>query len=116
CAVRRLEVRGPPLPIGADFHQAAWMADETGRRFAAAHPEWTGLRHPPLPIRGDELPNAGSVHFAPGRRAPGDPRARAGVRKTLIANAHGAPPHAAALEPACRRVSRRRGVAMFTPS
>jgi creatinine amidohydrolase len=121
CAVSALEVHGPHLPIGADFHQAVWMADETGRRFAAAHPEWTVLRHPPLPIGADELPIAGSISSPPrvvyrAVVALGESLARAGVRFILIANAHGGPRHAAALEAACRRVSRRRGVAMFTPS
>src|SRR5262245_66544872 len=67
CAVSALEVHGPHLPIGADFHQAVWMADETGRRFAATHPEWTVLRHPPLPIGADELPIPGSAGSAPRR-------------------------------------------------
>jgi len=121
CAVSALEVHGPHLPIGADFHQAVWMADETGRRFAAAHPEWTVLRHPPLPIGADELPIAGSIDSPPrvvyaAVTALGDSLARAGIRWILITNAHGGPRHAAALEAACRRVTRRRGVAMFTPS
>jgi creatinine amidohydrolase/Fe(II)-dependent formamide hydrolase-like protein len=121
CAVSALEVHGPHLPIGADLHQAAWMADETGRRFAAAHPEWTVLRHPPLPIGADELPLPGSIE-SPARvvyravMALGESLARAGIRTVMVTNAHGGPRHAAALEAACRRVSRRRGIAMFTPS
>jgi len=121
CAVSALEVHGPHLPIGADFHQAVWMADETGRRFAVEHPEWTVLRHPPLPIGADELPIPGSIDSPPrvvyrAVVALGESLARAGLRFVLVTNAHGGPRHAAALEAACRRVSRRRGVAMFTPS
>ncbi len=121
CAVSALEVHGPHLPIGADLHQAAWMADETGRRFAAAHPDWTVLRHPPLPIGADELPLPGSIESPPrvvyrAVVALGESLARAGIRTVMLTNAHGGPRHAAALEAACRLVSRRRGIAMFTPS
>jgi creatinine amidohydrolase len=121
CAVSALEVHGPHLPIGADLHQAVWMADETGRRFAAANPGWTVLRHPPLPIGADELPLPGSISSPPrvvyrAVVALGSALAKAGVRYLMITNAHGGPRHAAALEAACRRVSRRSGIAMFTPS
>jgi creatinine amidohydrolase len=121
CAVSALEVHGPHLPIGSDLHQASWMADETGRRFAARHGDWTVLRYPPLALGTDELPLAGSIN-SPSRtvfravRALGSELARAGFRYVMITNAHGGPRHAAALEAACRAVSRRNRVAMFTPS
>ncbi len=120
-AVSALEVHGPHLPLGADFHQACWLADETGRRFALAHPDWTVLRFPPLPIGTDELPLPGSINSPPrvvfrALCAFGDSLARAGFRFVVVTNAHGGPRHAAALEAACRKVSRRRGIAMFTPA
>jgi creatinine amidohydrolase/Fe(II)-dependent formamide hydrolase-like protein len=121
CAVSALEVHGPHLPIGSDLHQACWLADETGRAFAVRHPDWTVLRYPPLPLGTDELPLAGSVN-TPARvvyravRAFGEQLARAGFRYVVLMNAHGGPRHAAALEAACRRVSRKRGIAMFSPS
>lgn len=121
CAVSALEVHGPHLPIGSDLHQACWLADETGRRFAVDHPDWTVLRYPPLPIGTDELPLPGSINSPPRTvyrvvRALGDQLARAGFRYVAITNAHGGPRHAAALEAACRRVSRRHGIAMFSPA
>jgi creatinine amidohydrolase len=121
CAVSALEVHGPHLPIGADLHQAIWMADETGRRFAERHPDWTVLRFPPLPIGTDELPLPGSVNTPPrvvykAVLAFGNQLARAGFRTIVLTNAHGGPRHAAALEAACRRVSRKHGIAMITPS
>jgi creatinine amidohydrolase/Fe(II)-dependent formamide hydrolase-like protein len=114
-------VHGPHLPLGSDFHQACWLADETGRRFAARHPDWTVLRHPPLALGTDELPLPGSINSSPRTvyravRALGDSLARAGFRYVMITNAHGGPRHAAALESACRSVSRRHGIAMFTPA
>lgn len=121
CAVSALEVHGPHLPVGSDFHQAAWVSDETGRRFAGRHPDWTVLRYPPLPLGTDELPLPGSIDTRPRTVydavcALGRSLARARFRYVMLTNAHGGPRHAAALEAACRRVSKRSGIAMFTPS
>lgn len=121
CAVSALEVHGPHLPIGSDLHQAEWMADETARRFAERHPDWLVLRYPSLPLGTDELPLPGSMS-SPARtvyravRAFGESLARAGLRYIVVTNAHGGPRHAAALEAASRRVSKRRGIAMIAPS
>ncbi|NRA02148.1 MAG: creatininase family protein [Myxococcales bacterium] len=121
CAVSALEVHGPHLPIGSDYHQAIWMADETARRFTQPRSDWTAVRFPPLPIGTDELPLAGSINTPPRVvyrvvRAFGEQLARAGFRYVMLTNAHGGPRHAAALEAACRVVSRRSGISMFTPS
>jgi creatinine amidohydrolase len=121
CAVSALEVHGPHLPIGADLHQASWMADETGRRFAERHPDWTVLRYPPLPLGTDELPLPGSVN-TPAQTlyravyAFGAQLVRAGFRYVMLTNAHGGPRHAAALESVARRLSKKHGVAVITPS
>src|SRR5450830_1390482 len=48
--VSALEVHGPHLPLGMDLFMARWMAEETGRRFADAHPDWTVVQQPPLPL------------------------------------------------------------------
>ncbi|HVN87655.1 MAG TPA: creatininase family protein [Candidatus Binatia bacterium] len=116
-----LEVHGPHLPLGMDFYMARWMAEETGRRFAENHPEWTVVQMPPLPLGTDELPLAGSmdasqrtVHSA--LVAHGRSLARAGYKYIVVTNGHGGPRHAAAIEAACRTVSRRDGVQMFSPS
>jgi len=119
--VSALEVHGPHLPLGMDVAMARWMAEETGRRFAAAHPDWTVVQLPPLPLGTDELPLAGSMD-APQRTvygamlAHGRSLVRAGFRYIVVTNGHGGPRHAAALEAACRRVSTRHAVQMFTPS
>jgi creatinine amidohydrolase len=121
CAVSALEVHGPHLPLGSDLHQASWMADETARRFARGRPDWVALLFPPLPLGTDEVPLPGSINTPPrvvyrAVLAFGRQLARAGFRYIVLTNAHGGPRHAAALEAACRRVSRRHGVAMITPS
>jgi hypothetical protein len=97
------------------------MAEETGRRFAERHPEWTVVQLPPLTLGADELPLRGSLEAPPSTLyrvllAHGRGLARAGYGAVVVTNGHGGPRHAAALEAACRRVSKRRGIRMFTPS
>lgn len=119
--VSALEVHGPHLPLGMDFFMARWMAEETGRRFAQAHPDWTVVQLPALPLGTDELPLAGSMNASQRTVyravvAAGASLARAGYRYVVLTNGHGGPRHAAALEAACRRVSKRHRIQMFTPS
>jgi creatinine amidohydrolase/Fe(II)-dependent formamide hydrolase-like protein len=116
-----LEVHGPHLPLGQDTAMARWMAEETARRFAERHPDWTVAVFPPLTLGADELPLRGSMD-APARAvyrvlvAHGRSLARAGFRNVVVTNGHGGPRHAAALEAACRRVSRHERIRMVTPS
>jgi len=119
--VSALEVHGPHLPLGMDQYMARWMAEEAGRRFAERHPDWTVVQLPLLPIGADEIPLPGSMEVSAGTVyatlvAHGRGLARAGFENVVVTNGHGGPRHAAALEAACRRVSRRRGIRMFTPS
>ena len=119
--VSALEVHGPHLPLGMDWFMARWMAEETARRFAERHRQWTVVALPALSIGADELPLRGSMSVAPRTLyravvAQGRALAKAGYGFVVVTNGHGGPRHAAALEAACRWVSRRRHVAMFTPS
>jgi creatinine amidohydrolase len=116
-----LEVHGPHLPLGMDFYMARWMAEETGRRFGDRHPDWTVIQMPPLPLGTDELPLAGSMAASQSTvyaalLAHGRSFARAGYKYVVVTNGHGGPRHAAALEAACRKVSKREGIHMFSPS
>jgi len=119
--VSALEVHGPHLPLGMDLYMARWMAEETGRRFAESRADWTVVQYPGLPLGTDELPLAGSMNVDQrtvyeGVRRQGESLARAGFRYVVVTNGHGGPRHASALEGACRHVSRRHGVQMFSPS
>ena len=112
--VSALEVHGPHLPLGMDFYMAKWMAEEPGRRFAEAHPDWTVIQYPPLPLGTDELPLAGTMHtnqrtVFTGVRNHGESLAKAGLQYIVVTNGHGGPRHAAALEAACREVTRKTG-------
>ncbi|MCW5889131.1 MAG: creatininase family protein [bacterium] len=119
--VSALEVHGPHLPLGMDVYMARWMAEEAGRRFAARRSDWTVVQLPALTIGADELPLRGTMNAPAGvvhrtLLAHGRSLARAGYRFVVVTNGHGGPRHAAALEAACRTVSRRTGIAMCTPS
>ena len=116
-----LEVHGPHLPLGMDMFMARWMAEETARRFAEAHPDWTVVLYPHIPLGTDELPLPGSVDGTQqtiyrALLAHGASLAKAGFGYAVVTNGHGGPRHAAALEAACRSVSRRHGIQMFSPS
>ena len=119
--VSSLEVHGTHLVMGMDMFMARWMAEETARRFAEAHPDWSVVVYPPLTVGTDELPLPGSMHVSQPTlygvlTAQGKSLADAGYRYAVLTNGHGGARHAAALEAACRAVSRRHGINMFTPS
>jgi creatinine amidohydrolase/Fe(II)-dependent formamide hydrolase-like protein len=104
-----------------DMFMARWMAEETARRFAEAHPDWTVALYPHLPLGTDELPLPGSVDGTQqtvyrALVAHGVSLAQAGFGYAVVTNGHGGPRHAAAVEAVCRAVSRRRDIEMFSPS
>jgi len=119
--VSALEVHGPHLPLGMDLFMARWTAEETGRRFAEAHPDWTVVVFLPLTLGTDELALPGSMNATQRElyRVLMDHAgslARAGYRYVVVTNGHAGPRHASGLEAACRAASRRYGITMFTPS
>jgi len=116
-----LEVHGPHLPLGMDMFAARWMAEETASRFAEAHPDWTVVLYPHIPLGTDELPLPGSVDGTQqtvyrALLAHGASLAQAGFGYAVVTNGHGGARHAAALEAASRVASRRYGIQMFSPS
>jgi len=119
--VSSLEVHGPHLPLGVDLFVARWTAEETGRRFAETHPDWTVVVFLPLTLGTDEIALPGSMNATQRElyRVVMDQAgslARAGYRHVVVTNGHAGPRHASGLEAACRAASRRYGITMFTPS
>jgi len=116
-----LEVHGPHLPLGMDMFMAVWQKEETAKRFAESHPDWTVVVHPHLPVGTDELPLAGSMDGSQqtiynALLSHGASLAKAGFGYAVVTNGHGGARHASALEAACRRVSRKHDIEMFSPS
>lgn len=120
-SVSAIEVHGPHLPVGSDVFMARWQAEETARRFAEAHPDWTVVVYPHLPLGTDELPLPGSIDGTQqtlyrALLAHGASMAKAGIGYAVLTNGHGGARHAAAIEYASREVSRRNDIRMFSPS
>ena len=119
--ISALEVHGPHLPLGCDMFTARWMAEDTAKAFAAAHPDWTVVRFLPLTLGTDELPLPGSMNGTQREvyrvlLSHGASLAQAGYRYVVVTNGHGGARHASGVEAACREVSRRHGIEVFTPS
>ncbi len=121
ASVSALEVHGPHLPLGMDMFMARWQAEETARRFADAHPDWTVVVYPHLPLGTDELPLPGSIDGTQqtvyrALLAFGVSLDKAGFGYAVLTNGHGGARHASALEAAGRRVGKRHKIRMFSPS
>jgi len=101
--VSALEVHGPHLPLGCDLFTARWMAEDTAKAFAAAHPDWTVVRFLPLTLGTDELPLRGSMNGTQREvyrvlLSHGASLAQAGYRYVVVTNGHGGARHASGLE------------------
>ena len=119
--VSALEVHGFHLPMGTDTFFASMNAADLAEEFAQTHPEWSVVLYPPLTLGTDELPLAGSISAKPRvlRDAVigfGNSLADHGFKYIVVINAHGGPRQPPALEEACEKVSRRRRIAMISPS
>lgn len=115
-----IEAHGPHLPVGTDGFMANEMVDEVLARLAARRPDWTFVRTPWLPVGCYTLRLPGSIEV-PQRvvrdllAAYGRAFADQGFLHIVVMNGHGGPGHGAAIEEACRLVSRRRGARMIYP-
>jgi creatinine amidohydrolase len=118
--VSPLEAHGPHLPLGTDGFMASQMADGVLDLLAERRPDWTYVRTPWLPVGCYTLRMPGSVEVPQHTvrelvTAYGRALARQGFGHIIVTNGHGGPGHGAAIEEACRQVSRRRGVQMNYP-
>ncbi len=118
--VSPLEAHGPHLPVGTDGYMAFHMADAVLDQLAERRPDWTYVRTPWLPVGCYTLRMPGSVEVPQHTvrelvAAFGRALAQQGFRHIVVTNGHGGPGHNAAIEEACRQVSRRRGAQMIYP-
>ncbi len=114
-----MEVHGPHLPFGTDCFEG----DALARRIIRALPDRlrdrTFLALPVCYAASDVVPQAGSLHFRPGTTVAfledlGNTLAAQGFGDVLVSNFHGGPRHFVAIEQACDRVARRRGIRMVS--
>jgi len=116
-----IEEHGPHLPLGTDGWLAKGLANGLLERLARRRPDWSLVRAPWFPIGCYTLDMPGSVEVdqAAVRSVAvsfGRSFARYGFRHVVVVNGHGGPGHGAALEEACREVSRRCGIRMIYPA
>jgi creatinine amidohydrolase/Fe(II)-dependent formamide hydrolase-like protein len=114
-----LEVHGPHLPLGADALEGEGLAERTLRFLPAAHRARTFLKLPFVYAACDGVPQPGTLAFRPSTTIRvledlGHSLAAQGFRNVLVSNFHGSPRHFLAIEAACERVSRARGIRMVS--
>lgn len=112
-----LEVHGPHLPLGADVLEGEGLAEHMLRFLPERHRDRTFLKLPFIYAATDALPHAGSLFFRPSTTIAvledlGRSLASQGFHDVLVSNFHGSPRHFLAIEEACHRVSRARGIRM----
>lgn len=114
-----LEVHGPHLPLGADALEGEGLAEHLLRFLPERHRSRTFLKLPFIYAASDALPHAGSLFFRPSTTIAvledlGCSLASQGFRDVLVSNFHGSPRHFLAIEAACERVTRTRGIRMVS--
>jgi len=113
-----LEVHGPHLPLGADALEGEGLAERTLRHLPEEHLDRTFLKLPFIYAASDPVPQPGSLAFRPSTTISvledlGRSLAAQGFRHVVVSNFHGSPRHFLAIEMACHRVTRERGMAMI---
>jgi creatinine amidohydrolase len=114
-----LEVHGPHLPLGADVLEGEGLAQRMLQLLPDRHRERIFLKLPFVYAATDALPHAGSLFFRVSTTVAvledlGRSLAAQGFRDVLVSNFHGSPRHFLAIEQACERVSRARGIRMVS--
>lgn len=118
-ALGPMEDHGPHLPAGVDLYLAQGFVKELGQRLERQ----TGrdiVVLPPLPLGAQAQYSLGCLRLRANSlrsvlRNLGRELAREGYETCVVVTAHGAASHLAALEVACRQVSRF-GIRMLNPS
>ncbi len=114
-----LEVHGPHLPLGADVFEGEGLAERALRFLPERHRGRAFVKLPFVYAACDGVPQPGTIAFRPSTTIRviedlGRSLAAQGFRNVLVSNFHGSPRHFLAVETACDRVSRERGIRMVS--
>jgi len=114
-----LEVHGPHLPLGADVLEGEGLVERILPKLPERHRARAFLKLPFVYTATDTVPHPGSLFFRPSTTISvledlGRSLAAQGFRDILVSNFHGSPRHFLAIETACDRVSRERGIRMVS--
>jgi creatinine amidohydrolase len=112
-----LEVHGPHLPLGADALEGQGLAQRALQHLPEPHRSRIFLQLPFVYAATDTVPQPGSLFFRPSTTVAvltdlGRSLAAQGFRDIVVSNFHGSPRHFLAIEQACEKVTRERGVRM----
>jgi len=112
-----LEVHGPHLPFGADLLEGDGLSIRAIQHLPEPHRSRTFLQLPFVYAATDTVPQPGSIFFRPSTTIAvltdlGRSLAAQGFRDIFVSNFHGSPRHFLAIEQACAKVSRERGIRM----
>jgi len=114
-----LEVHGPHLPLGADALEGEGLAARTLHLLPQRHRSRAFLKLPFVYTACDGVPQPGTLAFRPSTTIRviedlGRSLAAQGFRNVMVSNFHGSPRHFLAIETACDRISRERGIRMVS--
>jgi len=112
-----MEVHGPHLPLGADCLEGEGLAERALRFLPDRHKARTFLKLPFIYAATDGVPQPGTIAFQASTTIAvltdmGRSLAAQGFQNVVISNFHGSPRHFLAIETACERVSKERGIRM----
>jgi creatinine amidohydrolase len=116
-----LEGHGPHLPLGVDFFDALFFAENMARITLEKHPEFDTIIAPGIPLGAQVYRLPGSIRIDSRTTYKiacniGDSLASWGFRYIFILSGHGSPKHIVALESACLKVSRKYRIEMHSLS
>jgi len=119
--VSPLEGHGPHLPVGLDYFNAIYFAEQAAMQTAASHPHFNMVICPALPFGSQLYKQPGSLRTDSANiyyivRDIGASLATWGFKYIFIVCGHGSPRDIVALEAACKKVSRKHRIQMHNLS
>jgi creatinine amidohydrolase len=120
-SVSPIEGHGDHLPLGVDYYDALYFAEEAARLTVKKRPDFDALIYPGIPLGTQLYKQPGSLRIGSGTLYDmivgiGDSLALWGFKFVFLLSGHGSPRDIVALEAACLKVSRKRKIRMHNLS
>jgi creatinine amidohydrolase len=119
--VSPIEAHGSHLPLGVDYFNAVYFAEEIGRHILEKRPEYRAVIFPGIPLGTQVYRLPGSVKCSAISLHRiiydfGKSLAASGFRFIFVLSGHGAPKNIVAVDTACVKASRRHNIQMLNLS